>query len=72
MTKRYLGDGVYFDTDDFQIILTVKDGYSNLEEIFINHEVFINLISSIKADQEISFKEILKSRTRDLHLTKEY
>ena len=43
-SKSYLGDGVYVQSDVFGIILTVENGVSATEEIFLDDTVILNLV----------------------------
>lgn len=58
MEKRYLGDGVYVESDGFHIILTTEDGISTTNRIYLDNHVTKQLLKFIedgKSKNEISW-----------------
>lgn len=43
MIKRYIGDGVYVDYEDYQVILTTNNGIEETNRIVLEAEVLDNL-----------------------------
>lgn len=54
--KQYLGDGVYVDFDGYMLILTTEDGIRVLNEIFLEPEVYNNLVKYVEELKRISVK----------------
>lgn len=46
--KDYLGDGVYVDFRERQIVLTVENGHEVLQEIFLEDYVYKRLLEYVE------------------------
>lgn len=44
MNKEYIGDSVYVELDDYQLVLTTENGEGPTNEIFLDPEVFKSLV----------------------------
>lgn len=45
MNKKYLGDGVYADVENGMLKLTVENGISVTDEIYLEYEVYLALVA---------------------------
>lgn len=48
MSKEYLGDGVYIDTDGYQLKLTAENGIEAHDTIYLEPQVQVNLVKYIE------------------------
>lgn len=46
--KTYLGDGVYAEIQHGQVVLTVEDGISTNSRIYLEPEVYTNLVRFVE------------------------
>ncbi|MCK5609699.1 hypothetical protein KAR91_47940 [Candidatus Pacearchaeota archaeon] len=53
MSKVYLGDAVYVDSDEHHVILTTEDGISTSNEIFLDNSVVEAFILYLKKEGKI-------------------
>lgn len=56
MRKTYLGDGVFAEYDGWRVRLSTDNGYGLLDTIYLEPEVYINLITfvaAVRKDREI-------------------
>jgi len=58
--KSYLGDGVYVDYDGYHIILTTENGITATNTIYLEWEVYQNLLKNINIMIELRKKELEK------------
>ncbi len=59
MSKTYLGDSVYADTDGFHIILTTENGYGPSNTIFLEDVV----LDALDAYREMLLKKKVTGET---------
>lgn len=50
MGKFYIGDGVYLETDGFDIKLTTEDGVSVSNTIFLNLDMINLILKKVKGE----------------------
>lgn len=49
MNKKYLGDGVYADIENGMLKLTVENGISATDTIYLEYEVYLALLAFMDA-----------------------
>lgn len=49
MTKEYLGDAVYVETDGYGLTLTTEDGYRATNTIYLEPEVYNALVRYVES-----------------------
>ena len=51
--KEYMGDSVYAEICDGQMVLTVENGYGPTETIYLEREVYNAIVSFAKRNCEV-------------------
>lgn len=57
--KKYLGDGVYFDFDGYQVVLTTSNGMVDTNIVYLEPEVLAALLKAVaELHQKLNLKPI--------------